>query len=627
VTATDDFVAAVERATGRQGRRVGREIRLLCPAHDDTKPSLDVREGDDGRPLAQCRSRGCTFEAICEAVGFDPGVMSSNGSRDIRAVYDYVDETGALLFQAVRFQPKGFAQRRPDGADGWRWALDDVRRVLFRLPLVVSAIERGHTIYVAEGEKDVLALEDAGVIATCNPMGAGKWRSEYAEQLRGACSVVVIADSDEPGRKHANDVAASLTDVVADVRVVEAAIGKDVSDHLAAGKTLDDLQATASVQTEAGPFDGLTHAEVLDLEFDSEAHLVDDLVECGVVGVVAGIPETHKSWLAQAIAVGVANGEGEILGRGIRRQGSVGYFWQDDSRRNEAERIRTYARVHETPRELEIVWFLNVGLTLPDDTARLRATVEQHGFVLVVIDSFYNVATGADLKDRDGGQIVALLKNEVADPTGCTVLIVDHMPWATDANRSRLRAYGDVFKGAATRFGIYIDAERKKLFVEARGNNVRGFKRTPAYWDPDTLELRLVDIAQREEDEAARDKAVLDWLLANPGQHSTTAVRENVEGRDSAIDAALERLKTSAQVRDFGRNGGPWSGRRGAPRYWEASSQAGLTSAEETGPMSADLASRGPTETTSAARPAPFRGAEVCRADVSEASQEELEYQ
>src|SRR5207245_561014 len=122
------------------------------------------------------------------------------------------------------------------------------------------------------------------------------------------------------------------------------------------------------------------------------------------------------------------------------------------------------------------------GLELPRDLDRLRATIEQHGFVLVVLDSFYNIASG-DLRDRDAGLIVAAIKNEVCDKTGCTVLIVDHMPWATDSNRSRLRTYGDVFKGAATRFGIYIDADGKKLYVEARGNNVKGFKKTPAYWD------------------------------------------------------------------------------------------------------------------------------------------------
>ena len=35
MSATAEFIALVERVTGRQGRRQGREIVLLCPAHDD----------------------------------------------------------------------------------------------------------------------------------------------------------------------------------------------------------------------------------------------------------------------------------------------------------------------------------------------------------------------------------------------------------------------------------------------------------------------------------------------------------------------------------------------------------------------------------------------------------------
>ncbi len=86
----------------------------------------------------------------------------------------------------------------------------------------------------------------------------------------------------------------------------------------------------------AQPFVGLSHAEVLKLRFEGERHLVADLIEPGTVGVLAGVPETFKSRLAQAIAAAVALGEGTILGRTVETQGAVGVFWQDDSRRNEA---------------------------------------------------------------------------------------------------------------------------------------------------------------------------------------------------------------------------------------------------------------------------------------------------
>jgi hypothetical protein len=198
--------------------------------------------------LIKCHA-GCTFEAVVEALGlraadlFAPGgdeagehdSGSEGGSSERERVYSYVDETGELLFEVVRLAGKRFRQRRPDGAGGWVWNLDDVRRVLYRLPSVLEAIAAGETVYLAEGEKDVEALAAAGLVATCNPGGAGKWREEFSETLREASRLVVVADRDEPGREHARKVAASLRGIgVCDVSVVEAAEGKDAADHLAA---------------------------------------------------------------------------------------------------------------------------------------------------------------------------------------------------------------------------------------------------------------------------------------------------------------------------------------------------------------------------------------------------------
>jgi hypothetical protein len=309
---------------------------------------------------------------------------------------------------------------------------------------------------------------------------------------------------------------------------------------------------------------GLSQAEALKREVPEERYLVDDLVPAAAVGTVAGVPETHKSFLAQKISLGVAAGTGEVLGRPVASQGPVGYFWQDDSEREELERIKLYESIHPTPdpKALPIHWFLNMGVQLPRDLGRVLATIEQHSLVLVTLDSFYNFVPELDLKDQGPEQLVALLKREIADTTGCTVLIVDHMPWATDTNRSRLRAYGGVFKNAATRFGIYIDAQGSKLYIEARGNNIRGFKKTPAYWDADALELRLVEVTHEAEESV--NAAVLEYVEAHPGD-ATSKVAAAVGKRRETVEKSLERHQeagrvTSKSSRDLGRPG--------TGRYW-----------------------------------------------------------
>jgi len=365
-------------------------------------------------------------------------------------------------------------------------------------------------------------------------------------------------------------------------------------------------------------FVGYTHDEALALDLPAERQLIRDLIPVGAVGTIAGVPETHKSWLAQAIAVRVAQGVGSVLGCDVVAAVAVGYFWQDDSTREEAERIKTFQAVHESPPGLPLRWFLNEGMQLPADLDRLGETVRVHQLGLVVLDSFYNFLPGIDLKDEGAEQIVARLKREVADTTGCTVLIVDHMPWANETNRQRLRAYGGVFKNAATRFGIYIDAKGKSLSIEARGNNIRGFKPHAAYWDNDTLELRLVDAGDHAETVEQRAQAAGKYLLENARSHSSTAVRKAVGGRGSVTDEALELLKSRDEVLDHGPDGGPWSGERGTAHYWIHSNHAALLNIPTTSQLfgtGSDEVAASPSEETP--RPDPSIGDVVHRDEVT----------
>lgn len=167
----------------------------------------------------------------------------TNGKPKIVATYDYQDEIGNLLFQVVRFEPKDFRQRVPVGKGGWVWKMIGVRRVLYRLSEVIAGVETRRTIYIAEGEKGVAALETLGLVATCSPGGAGKWRPEYSASLCGA-DVVLLPDNDEPGRKHVAQVADSLHGVARQVRVL-ALSGLpekgDIVDWITAGGTASEF--------------------------------------------------------------------------------------------------------------------------------------------------------------------------------------------------------------------------------------------------------------------------------------------------------------------------------------------------------------------------------------------------
>jgi len=215
-----------------------------CPAHADEHPSLSITQSN-GKVLLHCFA-GCEYRDILAALGME---RPPRQERRIVATYPYRDADGGLLFEVVRYAPKSFSVRRPDGNGGWIWNLGNVRRVLYKLPEVLAAVQAGQTVFVVEGEKDVDNLTRLGLTATTAPGGAaGKWRPEYSEALRGA-EVIVLPDNDPPGRKHAQDVAQSLHGVAASVKVLElpGLLPKgDVSDWFKAGGTREELERLAA---------------------------------------------------------------------------------------------------------------------------------------------------------------------------------------------------------------------------------------------------------------------------------------------------------------------------------------------------------------------------------------------
>jgi hypothetical protein len=169
----------------------------------------------------------------------------------IAATYDYVDSAGDVVYQNVRLEPKSFRHRRPDGNGGWSWNLGSTARVLYRLPQLLASEADEAVVYYVEGEKDADRLAEAGLVAT-TAGGASDWRPEMAESLTGR-DVVILPDNDEPGRKHARQVARAVAEVAVRVRMVALpglAEKGDVSDWLDGGGTVEELTRLSSLAPE-----------------------------------------------------------------------------------------------------------------------------------------------------------------------------------------------------------------------------------------------------------------------------------------------------------------------------------------------------------------------------------------
>lgn len=226
-----------------------------CPVHADNAPSLNVTI-KTGVLLIHCQAT-CEQSVVIAALA-ERGLWQKEperAKREIIATYDYLDTRGNLLYQSVRFVPKGFAQRRPDGSGGWLWNLDSVERVLFGLPDLLSAAPN-RLRFIVEGEKDVETLRRHGLVATCNVGGAGKWRDEYSRWFYDR-DVVLIPDNDSAGRKHMLQVAENLKGIAHSIRWLDLPSLEekgDTTDWLSInGHTMDAFKQLVKVAPFYGP--------------------------------------------------------------------------------------------------------------------------------------------------------------------------------------------------------------------------------------------------------------------------------------------------------------------------------------------------------------------------------------
>lgn len=405
-------------------RKSGSGFMARCPAHDDGRASLSVGPGKDQPVLINCHAGcdrddvlaklGLTWDQLCEPRDQPRGEWTPYG--EAVSVYDYIDEQGTLLFQVLRTVDKQFPARRPDATakSGWAWKLGDTRRVPYRLPQVIEAVKAGQIIYVTEGEKDVHSLERHELVGTCNPGGAGKWRDEFGEFLREA-HVVVIADKDAPGQKHARQVVASLEGIAGHIRIVEAAHGKDATDHFAAGGTAADLVETWTSEEEAKADLAPDLWDFLSTDDPPYDWVVPFLLERGDRLVWTGFEGLGKSMFTRQLAVMVAAGLDPFSETPIPPK-RVLLIDCENSERQSRRKFRPLANATiEMGRHVEegmlrlIHRPAGIDLTRDDHAAWLMERVTAHQPDLLIIGPFYRLHAGDMNDERMARKVVGVL--------------------------------------------------------------------------------------------------------------------------------------------------------------------------------------------------------------------------
>ena len=249
----EDILLAVHTGPARGDSR-----RYNCPwrPNSDSQSFAVKRDGwydhveKEGGSLidlaARARHGGDTFRAaeeLGEWLRLRPS-MKAKTTRRVVKVYDYTDLLGMTVHQTVRYEPKDFAQRRPDPAQEGQYIynLNGIEPVLYRWPEWAES----PFVILAEGEKDADTLAGAGLPGTTSPMGAGKWAPSFSAALAGK-QVVILPDNDQAGRDHAQLVAGQIHATAAWVKIIPLPglpEKGDVTDWFKAGGKVEALLAT-----------------------------------------------------------------------------------------------------------------------------------------------------------------------------------------------------------------------------------------------------------------------------------------------------------------------------------------------------------------------------------------------
>jgi putative DNA primase/helicase len=526
------------RLAEKRFRRSGPQYSALCPFHDDWETASFRVNTEKGTWFCHglCKKGGGVIEFEKLFSGVDDQTAIANigeivGEKQLNlgskpeAVYSYVDANGIEIFQVVRNPGKRFIQRKKNASGAWEYKTSDLKMVLYHLNEVVSSNET----LVTEGEKDAdnlrTAVKDyygrigqppARVAVTTSPRGAGKWQDFFAPYFCGK-RVTIFQDNDEPGRKHAKQVAESVYPYANGVKIVSLPGVKDVSDFLAAGHTIEEIIQIVKQAPTWKPEESASSLFMAMTEFHEKAPdhiewLVEGVIQSGANGLLISRPKAGKSFTVLDLALALASGQ-KWLGFYVPKQVRVALVSREDNggltqwRAAKLERHRGLS-----PQELDTWLYINakglkprIMLDYPEDVAELIANLKRQQSEFLILDVM-RVLHGSDENDATDMQKVLDVLNRIQDEVGCSVCLIHHDNKRPDATLTE-RVRGSSAIAGYAEFVVGVRVMEEKEWTREFSCELK------AAMAPDKFYFRILDTA-----DAGIKLEQVDWEPLQSGQ-------------------------------------------------------------------------------------------------------------
>jgi hypothetical protein len=190
-------------------------------------------------------------------------------------------------------------------------------------------------------------------------------------------------------------------------------------------------------------------------------YLLEDLVLAGYVTLLYGDGGVAKSLLALALSVAVSGGSKQWLGRDVEN-GPVLYLDFELDAEEQVRRVHQLCRGAGLAEPLDDLLYLSaVGYSAGEAFEAARGVCEEHGVVLLIIDS-YGVALQGD---AEASRDVIGFQHEVLGPfreLGAALLLIDHQSKLQAGQSYQSKgAFGSVYKNNLARSVIQVEATER----------------------------------------------------------------------------------------------------------------------------------------------------------------------
>ncbi len=511
VTAYDRLVSALQ-AAGCTVVDKGDHGSASTPGHSAADRGTTFRRYEDG-VLLWCHN------ADREQVLAELGITQADLFDSPRTTYAYPD--GRAVTRLFRNGKRQFAQSG-----------NKAGTALFGSDALPA--DTTTTVYVVEGEKDVLAARAVGAAAVSQAQGAAMSPGKADWSPLAERPVVVVADADDPGRARAEKVVQHLRRIAASVTLAEPKDGKDLADHIAAGHGLADLVVIG----QATPPRRLKITRGSEVQTKRVRWVDQDWIPAGSLVLLAGREGLGKSTIAASKCAQITRGtlEGEWYGT----PRNVIYLHTEDARD-----FTVVPRLRAAGADLDRVLFIDVvseysetdALVLPDDIGELERVVVAEDVAFIVLDAATS-AMSSDLSGKDDRQVRQFLEplSQMAARRDCVVLGLCHFG-KRDGNDTGKLILGSIAWSQVARSVLSVAKD------EDTGNLI--VTNTKANLAPRTRSMEaVIESTTVATDDGLAEVGVLRWL------GETTVDARDLLGGDGG-DQAQDRSEAEQWLFDY----------------------------------------------------------------------------